>query len=87
MELFGPDGLSSKVKGPEGIEDIVRRSINYMTQVYGVRATYAEMTYDAEQDLIDGVDDMSTYDDNMFVMVRRCRLKPAESRVESEMVS
>jgi len=68
--LFGEGGASSKVMVPAEVEDLVCRSIDYLTTVYGARATFADIVYAADNDLDnDGVDDLDTYDDNTFALV------------------
>jgi hypothetical protein len=69
-QIFGQGGASSTVMGPEGIEDLVKKSLDYLAATYGVRATYGEMTYDPDKDVDeDGVDDLEKYDDNTIILV------------------
>jgi|AntAceMinimDraft_5_1070358.scaffolds.fasta_scaffold09990_2 hypothetical protein len=75
-QLFGKGGASSAVTGTNGIEHLVRRSIEYLATSYGARVTYGETTYDPANDIgVDGVDDedgvdnLDSYDDNMFTLV------------------
>ncbi|KAK3283425.1 hypothetical protein CYMTET_8877 [Cymbomonas tetramitiformis] len=65
--LFGPDGDWSQVKSHDDMMNIVLRALEYMSSIHGCNGIFSQIVYDAEQDPDeDAVDDLTTYDDNMF---------------------